>query len=151
MFTYFMSQRKKTSTIRPVWPEKPLISLYIHLVWQDLVHSFLNSLGVEKGTNDQQIHQTAWMCRLCWVFAGRTSLIVDLVAHWLICQSMANVHSITTFWLGKSWCIRGFVTESFYEFDRITNCLFRVYSDLTWHLLSPLFLTVLLGICNDPS
>ena len=82
--TKYLSQRITKPTIRPMWPAKTQLSLHIHPV-QARVHrlSLFCSPEAVEDTWSAKTDQTTQMCRLIWVFAGHTSLIVGFVLHWL--------------------------------------------------------------------
>ena len=65
-----MSQRTTKPTIRPVWPAKTQISLYISPVWQVFLFVPLWIARRLYNAISENSDQTARMRRLTWVFAG---------------------------------------------------------------------------------
>ena len=52
--TVYGPAHETKTKIRPVWPAKTQLGLYLHQIWQVLVHSSLNSLETVEGTCDQR-------------------------------------------------------------------------------------------------
>ena len=75
-----MSQHTTKSTIRPVWPAKTPISIYIHPVWM---------LDAVEGTCDKRRH---WP-DCADAQADRTSLIVGFVIRWLVICNISYLHT----------------------------------------------------------
>ena len=91
------------SIIRPVWPAKTQVSLYIYPVWQQF--SFIPLLIAQRlwkaHTISKDSDQTAWMYRVIWVFAGHTSYCRFCRA---LVQSDLNTCLIWNYIIIKWWC-----------------------------------------------
>ena len=79
-----MSQHEKKLTVRPVWPAKTQLSLYVYSEWQGF--SFI-PLWIAWRLYKAHAISEDWSDCGCagwfWVFAGRRSLIVGFVVRWL--------------------------------------------------------------------
>ena len=80
LLLWLVSQRAIKPRIRPLWLAKTQVSLYTHIMARIHVHPSLDSPEAVEATCDQ------W--KLWSDCAGRTSLIVGFVAHWLNCLLM---------------------------------------------------------------
>ena len=52
--TVYGPAHETKTKIRPVWPATTQLGLYLHQIWQVLVHSSLNSIEAVEGTCDQR-------------------------------------------------------------------------------------------------